>query len=571
MSLTHADIDARLIEFLYGELDAGARRAFEEHLAGCDRCRAEVTSLGDVRADARAAVRRDLIEDPPPAVQARVMDAALKAAAAMRPPSPASARAQAAAAAAPQAASEQGVRGFLRWLRRPWILPTFGTVTAVMVVLVMRATVFQEGTSPLSADQAARLAEREPAASRVAAPPVGRDIAAEGDLVDGLAGNAQVVEKPPAPAAAAPDSSGERRRAEMVLNQPQKEEARAAIRRSAAKKAAGGAASSARSGAHLLADESDYRGDREKNEKKKPNKASGDPADSEFASEDLDGRALAKGGGPRFEPSTPPSGGSLSVPARAQAASEALAAGAGERRDRDKDQSQASAPVAAATPPPPPASVSLTPPPGKSVRSYAQAPPPRPSPAPAEAAPVAASASRAVAAKPAARVETKSEEKSEGQALAARTPETKADTAHGKGAYQAYEEEAPEPAPGQAVTGNKGGESAAVLAGRAEKLAAAGRWSEAVATYRELLRRFPQHASVPAWRQRMAAAESELRLDQGGQMQQADEAVVAKRKAAPKRAAPATEASKAQRRAEPAAASPSTSTSKASKATIDAR
>ena len=40
-----------LIEYLYGELDTPARRAVEAHLAVCAACTAEVSALGDVRAE----------------------------------------------------------------------------------------------------------------------------------------------------------------------------------------------------------------------------------------------------------------------------------------------------------------------------------------------------------------------------------------------------------------------------------------------------------------------------------------------------------------------------------------
>ena len=37
-----------------------------------------------------------------------------------------------------------------------------------------------------------------------------------------------------------------------------------------------------------------------------------------------------------------------------------------------------------------------------------------------------------------------------------------------------------------------------------------GRWAEAAAAYRELLRRDPNNAEAPRWRQRMAVAEAAL-------------------------------------------------------------
>src|SRR5688572_12281362 len=40
-----------LVSYLYGEIDHETRQAVEAHLAACGACAAEVTALGDVRAD----------------------------------------------------------------------------------------------------------------------------------------------------------------------------------------------------------------------------------------------------------------------------------------------------------------------------------------------------------------------------------------------------------------------------------------------------------------------------------------------------------------------------------------
>jgi hypothetical protein len=45
---------------------------------------------------------------------------------------------------------------------------------------------------------------------------------------------------------------------------------------------------------------------------------------------------------------------------------------------------------------------------------------------------------------------------------------------------------------------------------RANRLFTEGRWAEAAAAYRELLRRDPNNAEAPRWRQRMAVAEAAL-------------------------------------------------------------
>jgi anti-sigma factor RsiW len=45
------DDKATLVAYMYGEVDAVVRDRIEAHLAGCDACAAEVTALGDVRAE----------------------------------------------------------------------------------------------------------------------------------------------------------------------------------------------------------------------------------------------------------------------------------------------------------------------------------------------------------------------------------------------------------------------------------------------------------------------------------------------------------------------------------------
>src|SRR5438270_10594631 len=72
MAMTHEQIDEQMVDFLYGELPADARAAFQAHVAGCERCRREVESFGRVRA-----VAHTLLDEAPPA---RAHDAILRAA-----------------------------------------------------------------------------------------------------------------------------------------------------------------------------------------------------------------------------------------------------------------------------------------------------------------------------------------------------------------------------------------------------------------------------------------------------------------------------------------------------------
>jgi hypothetical protein len=78
----------------------------------------------------------------------------------------------------------------------------------------------------------------------------------------------------------------------------------------------------------------------------------------------------------------------------------------------------------------------------------------------------------------------------------------------------------------------------ATLARRADELFAAGRWSEAVAAYRELLRRFPHADHEARWRARVSQAQALADRD-------APAAAAKAGKAAVKNAAPATEAAPA--------------------------
>ncbi len=51
-TLFTCDDKPTLVAYLYGELDAPMRDRVDEHLATCERCAAEVSALGDVRARA---------------------------------------------------------------------------------------------------------------------------------------------------------------------------------------------------------------------------------------------------------------------------------------------------------------------------------------------------------------------------------------------------------------------------------------------------------------------------------------------------------------------------------------
>src|SRR5580692_6788699 len=116
------DLDARMLELLYGELPEGERAALQAHLdsdgGGCDRCRRE---LADLRG-ARAQARQVLDEAPPARAHAAILRAAEAAAAA---------RAGVVPAVPPAARGSWWDRH-----RSSWTFPTLATIGAVAVFLL---------------------------------------------------------------------------------------------------------------------------------------------------------------------------------------------------------------------------------------------------------------------------------------------------------------------------------------------------------------------------------------------------------------------------------------------------
>ena len=157
MAMTHEQIDEQMVDFLYGELPADARAAFEAHVAGCERCRREVESFAQVRA-----VARTLLDEAPPA---RAHDAILRAAR------------EAAAAAAAKPTKEKTAKEETRkaeparaslwdWLRGRWAFPTLATVGA-MTVLILGSRLF---LNPNTAREIGRPAPVSEPAARAPAP-----------------------------------------------------------------------------------------------------------------------------------------------------------------------------------------------------------------------------------------------------------------------------------------------------------------------------------------------------------------------------------------------------------------
>ena len=179
MAINCQDVSARMMELLYGELAGDDRAALEAHLAGCASCAAELATFQSTR----AATRRALDIDEPPARAHQAILRAAAAAVAAKQPKPIEAR-----AAAPQPSFWE------RWRAR-WTLPTFATLGAVAVV-VLASKVFLE---PDKTVELGRRALQSAPAEAPAAPPVVAAPQATARLGTGK-GDEQAKEAQPAPA-----------------------------------------------------------------------------------------------------------------------------------------------------------------------------------------------------------------------------------------------------------------------------------------------------------------------------------------------------------------------------------
>ena len=152
MAINCQDVSTRMMELLYGELPGDDRAALEAHLAGCASCAAELAALQSTR----AAARRALDADEPPARAHQAILRAAAAAVAAKQPKPIEAR-----AAAPRPSFWE------RWRMR-WTLPTFATLGAVAVV-VLASKVFLE---PDKTVELGRRALQSAPAEAPASPPI---------------------------------------------------------------------------------------------------------------------------------------------------------------------------------------------------------------------------------------------------------------------------------------------------------------------------------------------------------------------------------------------------------------
>ncbi len=458
MTFTHDDIQARLIEFLYGELDGEARAAFDVHVAGCQRCRSEVAAFEQTRAAARAVVRAPLAEPVPAAVLSRVMEAAMRAAGER-----ASATVNRDAVRAQVARAGGDTPRWLAWLRAHWTFPVLTTAAAMGALLLFRETIFREARRPLGD------ATMEKLAPKPAPPPSVAEV----------------------PKTVAPDLDKERRADDK--------------RRAPEVTARNRGSSPGRVSADGVEGLSERKakgaiGAIRKKEENAAAKASASPDSIGF------------GGGKREQP------------ALARDDLDDLLTGAikeSGQRQRPNDQRETRLPAKSAPierEVPIDVSEGLAPPPPSVARKPTTGPPPSGAPR-APAAPAAEEAAEEDSPKSRPSVVSgASEAEREASPRASRAKKMR------KG-FESAEADAPVSVsePGARSSGasaptssasQPAGDPVAVLVDRAEKLMVARRWAQAAAAYRDLLQRFPQHAAVPTWRRRLAAAQVAAAQDQ---------------------------------------------------------
>jgi len=497
MTFTHADIRDRLVDYLYGQLEDEARAAFQAHVETCAACRAEVTGAERARVLAREVVRRPLADPAPEAARATAFAAARAAVAAratansgrasvaVSVPVPREAP-QAAPSAAPAPRATPASEGWVSRLRRrwTWTFPTFATVAAVAVFVLVRATIFREAKIPVSAERARELAKPEaaPAAAPGAGPPSAEGLRAQASFAvrdgegaaaqDEPAADAVVVspakaprdDRPHAQRHRAPAAGGARHRHEQA---PVAETSLDSLQGEVAAKPAAPAP------AGLAA----------------PRKAA-DLGEQDLGEQELDkdmDRAIDDG------------------PARARRDEQA---GAAREQSVTSNAQRGSAGVTAKT-----VTTKTVTTKAASSRARLGAPQFAVPPPPAAAAPASSAAKGR-----GAPMEMKADDADTGQAtpMEAQASEKKA---HKKSEQPSAPASAPEtPSRDRATDGGGAGASAkgmapdpALVRGRrAESLMNQRRWPEAIAILRELLRRYPSHAAAPRWRALLTAAQAGL-------------------------------------------------------------
>jgi hypothetical protein len=452
MTFNHDDIRERLVDFLYGELDAEARSAFDAHLNGCGACRGEVASAERARVIGRAVARAPLGDAVPPGVRARALAAAHAAAARAEP-------ARESPSAPKVASGADAARGpsWFQRLRGRWAFPTFATVAALAAFLLVRGTIFREAKQPLGERSLDELAPKEVAAP---SPPPATAVEAQAPSprrppVSGL------FDRDPGPESAAPfRGKDEASRAGGGLGSLGNGVGRgpaAAAERRAAKRAAN-------------------RREEKRDDRALP-LAADEPSPARRGADDF-GAAAAPS--PQLD---------RLARDREKAESPSAPGGAAQRRSAVE-----SADKAAAAPPPygggAPAPRPAAQPEAEAVSGAASAVVAPAAPAPPPAKPMAASRAAGPPPSPDA---TRSSPAKKSRARASEAPMS-----------------APSGAPADPAA-----EAITALAGRGDAAMAAHRWTEAAAIYHQLLQSYPADASAPAWRKKLAAAQAAIAADTG--------------------------------------------------------
>ena len=501
------DVSAQMMELLYGELPADARANVDAHVAGCARCRSELEGFEKTRAAARAG----LDEAPPARAHAAIMKAAAAHLAAQAQP------------VAPKPAVPERV-SFWDRLRVKWALPTFATVGAVAVFLIA-SRLFLNPEHALDSHRAVQNEEAPvPAAApatREAPKPVAEpaEPAPPAPSPQGGASSA-AASAPRHHAAAAPPPSSRRDLSDdplagLGLDSPAPAEASRAPRGhgKAKKPALAELKNEGGEGRFAPAPPPKAWQDRAKDVPLGNNGFAAPPAPREEAApryKEAEKPAVAKKAPQRtvddLLPSSSPAAKRVapaSTPAKGRAAldddslgraqdkapvsvgsSGNVGGSAGPRNKGDGYGGGGLAQVAPTTPPPRPTTAAT----GErsAMKQFAQPPAaaaaPAPSPPPPPPAMQAPTQSKPKAARRSA-VDVESDE------VAAQEPEAKAKN-----------EKKP------AVAGKPS--AIEVLVQRADRLFAEGRWSEAAAAYRELVRKDPHNDEVKRWRERVVAADN---------------------------------------------------------------
>ncbi len=505
--MSHDQIDEQMVDFLYGELPAAARAAFEAHVAGCERCRREVESLGQVRALARTVMD----EAPPARAHDAILRAAREAAAAGPAQAAAAAKAGGAGPAKMGAKAEPARASLWDWLRGRWAFPTLATVGAVAVLvlgsrLFLNPSTVHEIGRPASAPEPGAGPRASEAELRKQAEEVARSSSARMAESNEPRPSAAAAAAPPlaeAPATGAPGAA-------LAESRAEKKRSRAVVRPAAP---AAPAAPTKMGGAGAGAFGSAGKGDPLAGLIGSTPTA---PKKSEARDDLVEGLSTRDGsGGLAKDKAAAPAGGAPEFQDRPLAAAKpshdaAPRELAKKRARREVDDADDEAPVrprakqpALAERSPAPSRAYAAPPP---PAEPAAAPPPAAAPSPVNANEAFADDAPAEAAAP-RRLDRTASRASRGGAPAPAPASTPPPATAMSARARVAAADAEESEQNQAATVRE------TLVQRADRLFTQGRWAEAAIAYRDLLRQQPSSPEAERWRRRLAAARAAIATD----------------------------------------------------------